>query len=87
MSARELIEWAAFERVNGPILAHDRIDVAAAHICSALASALRAQWIEPDAFMPRWDDDVPERPRQSVEDMIGAVRSLQRKKGTRDDRS
>jgi len=76
MSAREFTEWAAFERVCGPVLIHERVDIAAAHI---MASTLGGA---PADFMPSWSAGPPkERPQQSAEEMIGVVRSVQRKKG------
>jgi len=82
MSARELAEWAAFERVCGPVLIHDRIDIAAAHIMASIFGDGR-QPRSPEPFMPSWDTGPPkERPQQSTEDMIAVVRSVQRKKPT-----
>ena len=78
MSARELAEWAAFERVCGPVLIHERIDVAAAHI---MASIFGQHPRAAEAFMPSWDVGPPkERPQQSAGEMIAVVRSVQRKK-------
>lgn len=37
MSSGELTEWAAFERVYGPVLVHDRIDIGLAQVCLVLA--------------------------------------------------
>lgn len=77
MDARELVEWSAFERLYGPVLIHERVDVAAAHIAFMLSDGKRPA----DDFMPDWGAAHNERPRQSVEDMIGVLRRLQKPKG------
>jgi len=77
MSAREFAEWAAFERVCGPVLIHERVDIAAAHIMASILGR------SAESLMPSWDTGPPkERPQQSPEDMIAVVRSVQRKKPT-----
>jgi hypothetical protein len=59
LPARELAEWAAFERVEGPFL-HQRLDYATAMICYVLASVnsdgKRRYRVED--FLPQWDGSV-----------------------------
>ena len=75
MSAREFAEWAAFERVCGPVLIHERVDIAAAHIMASILGR------SAESLMPSWDTRPrKERPPQSAEEMIAVVRSIQRKK-------
>ncbi|GBC86986.1 hypothetical protein HRbin12_00986 [bacterium HR12] len=77
MSASELAAWAAFERTFGPLTVQERLDAAAALVAWATARALGATRApDPGAFLPRWEERARE-PRQSVEDMIRIVRSLQ----------
>lgn len=56
ISAATLGEWDAFERSFGPILLHERIDVAGALV----AAVLSGKPIED--VMPRWDaaEEAPE---------------------------
>ena len=37
MSSRELTEWTAYERVYGPLLVQDRVDIGLAQVCAILA--------------------------------------------------
>lgn len=77
LDARELIEWEAFERVNGPILIHERLDVAAARISFMLSNGKASA----ESFLPEWDSDA--RRDQSVEEMIAVMRSFQKPKEVR----
>lgn len=80
MSAREVAQWIAFERVNGPILLHERIDAAAAHICSVFASVMSGNEVSAERFLPAWDsDEHVEHPEQSDDDMIALMRGVQKK--------
>jgi hypothetical protein len=82
MSAREAREWEAYERVTGPILAHDRIDAGFARLSWLLAG--RGADSNPDDFMPDWDpkpaEPKPEVPEQTPEQMIAAFRKITKKK-------
>lgn len=62
LSSADLTEWAAFERVYGPLLVHERIDMGFAHVCWMLARLLgdgKRQWEVRD-FMPSWFRDLTE---------------------------
>jgi hypothetical protein len=52
------MQWAAFERVWGPILVHERVDVGLAHIAFYLASLLgkpkQGQRFRVRDFLPVW---------------------------------
>jgi len=78
------MEWTAFETVYGPITVHERIDAAAAQICWIIASAFSdgKRELSPADFMAQWSaEDAPrERKRQSPEEMIAILRSLQKPK-------
>lgn len=54
MTAAELTEWAAFERVHGPVLVHDRVDALSARLCYVVALAAGAK-VKPKDFEVRWD--------------------------------
>jgi hypothetical protein len=76
ITAHSLGQYAAFERVYGPLTIQERIDAMGAAIISALTG-------EKDT-MPKWDVvAAPEKPKQPVEKMIGFMRGLQSKKRKR----
>ena len=79
--ARELMEWAAYEKIHGPILIQERIDVAAATICAALIAASGGEAVNPADLLPVWDeaDRKPSEP-ESPEAIIAKVRQMQLKK-------
>lgn len=55
MSASEAADWTAFERVHGPLLVHDRIDIglaAVAYTIAAVAPLKRRP--EFRKFLPPW---------------------------------
>jgi hypothetical protein len=56
MTARELLEWAAYERVYGSILPHERIDVGFAQVSLILTKAFGkpGQRLTLRDFMPEW---------------------------------
>jgi hypothetical protein len=63
ISARDLMEWAAFERVQGPILIHDRIDAAFARLSASLSGTSQPA----EDFLPRWDTtEEPQSPQQMI---------------------
>lgn len=75
MSSRELSEWMAFERLEGP-LGSSRSDVQAAVIAATVANAARPKNAAParvSDFMPDWDGQT--RPAQSEEGMLAKVRA------------
>lgn len=56
ISSRELSEWAAYERITGPLGA-DRGDVQAAIIAATVANTARSKGrvLQPKDFVPKWD--------------------------------
>lgn len=76
LPARQLAEWAAFEHLHGPLLVQERIDAAAAMICTVLANLFSKRSYSPSDFTPRWDGE----PEQTDEDIIAVFRSLQTRK-------
>ena len=71
LSGRDLTEWAAFEQVYGPILVHERIDVAQAMICTILANSSGSKRrYELKDFLPRWD----QAPR--TDEVVGKMEQL-----------
>lgn len=66
MSADEAAEWIAFERVNGPLLAHERLEVMIATLCSLVANSHGAQ-TSPTDFIP-WASK-----EQSPEEILGRM--------------
>jgi len=79
MSSAELTDWAAYERVYGPILVHDRIDVGFAQLqwlVARLWTKTKRKLTIRD-FMPRWYQDLfqkgerkPEAVQQQFEAMM-----------------
>jgi hypothetical protein len=66
MSAREATDWLAWEQVNGPILAHDRIDIGFAQVCYLLVQLLadqktRRRYKVQDFLPPWWKDRAEPR--------------------------
>lgn len=60
VSAREVTEWAAYERVYGSALVHERIDAGFAQVSLILAQAFSSgskRYTMRD-FMPRWYQDL-----------------------------
>lgn len=60
------MQWAAFERVHGPILLHDRIEVMVAQLCAVMSGG------KPADFLPKWDEETR---GQSVESMLAVIDS------------
>lgn len=72
MSPRELLEWAAYERVAGPV-GPARADVQAGIIASTVANVHtdKGRRFTPSDFVPRWD-----RRGQTVDEQLAVVRQL-----------
>lgn len=65
MSSRQLSEWAAYERIAGP-LGGARSDLSAAIVASTIANVHRAKGqppVKPSRFIPDWDPR-PQAPEQ-----------------------
>ncbi len=58
MTSGELTEWTAFERVYGPILPHERIDVGLAQVCLLMARLWAKGNFKVRDFMPRWYQEL-----------------------------
>jgi hypothetical protein len=75
VSPTELQMWAAFERVEGPILMHERIDIGQAMTSYVVAAAAGAKEVTVEQFLPKWDGtEAPQR--QSAEDIIAVIEGL-----------
>jgi hypothetical protein len=66
MTSAELTEWMAYERVYGPVLAHERIDLGFAQLSFYLVSLLskkkRGQQYKLRDFLPGWMRNLDHRP-------------------------
>lgn len=74
MSAHELMEWAAYERVYGPLLSQDRIDLGFAKLSYYIVSLLssgRKRYKFRD-FLPKWITDQIRR-APTDEEKLGVV--------------
>lgn len=69
-------EWAAFERVSGPILLHERIEVSNAFVAMTVASAAGGERLKLQDFIPIWDE--AEEPDNS-EQIVAALKELERR--------
>lgn len=78
ISARELQEWAAFERVSGPILLHERIEISNAFVAMTIASAMGdGRKLTLQDFIPRWDEE--DQPEQGPDQIVSYLRELEAK--------
>lgn len=71
MSGRELMEWTAFERVHGPVLVHDRIDVGFAMLARTIANLLGNRRFKIQHFLPPWLREAAEE--ASVRDAFASL--------------
>lgn len=76
------MEWAAFEKVFGPLTVQERVTVAGATATWAPLAAAGGK-AGPEEFLPAWG--ARSREQQSPEDMIAVMRTI--KEGTSDDQS
>jgi hypothetical protein len=63
MTSAELTEWMAYERVYGPILVHERVDVGLAQLQWLMVRlwTKAKQKMTIRDFMPRWYQELTER--------------------------
>lgn len=82
ISAQELQTWQAFERVDGPILLHDRVETSLAIAAMTFASPYtkNTSRMRLDDFIPRWDPTKSKTYDQSAEEIMDALRSMAIKK-------
>jgi hypothetical protein len=81
VTATELAEWAAYERVAGPLGA-PRADLQAGIIAATVANANRGKGRAaiPADFIPEWD----RKPAQTWQEQLAAVKALNRAMGGAD---
>ncbi len=79
MTSAELTDWVAYERLYGPILAHDRIDIGFAQLEWLLARlwTKSAHRMTVRDFLPAWDQELlqgrdrkPDAMRESFEALM-----------------
>ncbi|MFF2774862.1 hypothetical protein ACFVU3_08125 [Streptomyces sp. NPDC058052] len=74
ISSAELTEWAAYERIAGPI-GPDRLDALTALQTAVIANGSRGKNqrpFTPSDFMPQWGG----KPRQTWQQMLAAVKTM-----------
>jgi hypothetical protein len=79
MTSAELTEWMAYERVYGPILIHERIDMGFAQLAWLITRLLAKKTnLKPQDFMPPWYQELtkgvhrrPDAIRQGFEALMG----------------
>lgn len=67
------MEWTAFERLHGPILLHERLDVGFAMLNYVTAKVAGAKSVQPKDFLPQWgkqESMSPEQLRATMESMV-----------------
>ncbi|MGW2260269.1 phage tail assembly protein T [Streptomyces sp. NPDC001780] len=76
-----MVEWMAYERVTGPI-GPERLDALVALLAATVSNTARAKGrkAEPRDFLPTWDQGA----RQSWQEMLAAVRTMNRRLGGTD---
>lgn len=73
IDSRELSEWAAYERVSGP-LGPERLDVLAAIIASTVhnsATDKKSRKAKPRDFLPKWD-----KREQTWQEQLAVVKAI-----------
>ncbi len=79
MTSAELTEWVAFERVYGPILPHERIDIGFAQLGWLLTRLLgkSRRDLKVQEFLPAWYEELlkpshdPDSIRRGFETLMG----------------
>jgi len=79
ITAKELGEWEAFERVAGPILVAERLEVSLAIIAKLLADVYGKPGIQHKLadFIPEWDrahQGEGQSPEEMIETFMGNLR-------------
>ena len=74
ISARELSEWAAFEKIYGPILIHERVDIAGALVAAILANINSKRKYEISDFLPKWTGAT--RKAQTADEVMALLMGL-----------
>lgn len=84
ITPRELQEWEGFERVMGPILIHERLELTSAIVAmtSAAPHTPANRPLHVTDFMPRWDPKAPDPNAQSPEAIMEAIKALGKKEYT-----
>jgi len=65
-------KWAAFERVWGPLLTHERIDYAGALNAYVSASVWSGRRYRVEDFLPRWGGSV-----DNADEIIAKMKALE----------
>ncbi len=87
ISAAELVDWAAYERIAGP-LGPARSDIQAGIVASTIANVMRTRrgrTYKPKDFIPQWDRPRARTPEAMRDVMISITRQLGGKVITRED--
>lgn len=66
----------AFEQIEGPILLHERLDVAGALIAFVSAKSHGAKNIRLKDFLPKWDREVVEQTPEQLGKLMEEMTSL-----------
>jgi DNA transposition AAA+ family ATPase len=69
-----LQEWSAFERVSGPILLHERIEVSNAFVAMTIAAANGGKDLKLEQFIPQWDEQP--KKEQTPDDIVRVLNEL-----------
>ncbi|MET9516383.1 hypothetical protein [Streptomyces sp. NPDC002994] len=82
-TSEELTGWIAYEQVTGP-LGPERMDVLVAILAATVSNTARAKGrkAEPKDFIPKWDQGAKQS--MSWEEMLAAVKAINRRMGGTD---
>lgn len=58
MTAAEMTEWAAYERIAGPLVVHERIDVGFAALAAILIRIFTGKSVDVQRLLPEWDQEA-----------------------------
>jgi hypothetical protein len=80
MTMRDLVRWAAFERLYGPLLVQERVDVGFAqlsyYLVSLLGQSKRGRRWKIQDFLPPWIANQSKRQPQSPEQLRAFMEGL-----------
>jgi len=78
MTSAELTDWMAYERVYGPILVHDRVDVGFAMLATLVHNLWAKKPRKIQDFMPQWFQELTERTERRPEAVLQGFEALMR---------
>ncbi len=75
------MEWSAFERVFGPIVLHERIEVSNAFVAMTIAAANGGRDLKLEQFVPLWDGEPQGQTPDDIVAVLNKMAETWKKKG------